>query len=294
MRKKIDRALIINEIIRHYRFKNNSEFAEFLGIKPQTLSTWKARNTFNVELILQKCEDISQSWLLTGEGEMLKNNSDKNVLIDQGGEKITKFNPSEQGLQKINLTGVEAKEVRLNSGLDVNDFSVAVGISPNTVYNNEKADYVSDEYHVKLKKYINQKDTKGGKTIPLYEVISTNNRMNNSQQVYGYMNIPTITESGEVSVFVHADFLAPTYPAGSVVILKEVKRFRKIFQPNLPYYIETEEQNFLYYLKNDKDDPDYFIAYPEDESRFDSFPIPKDEVIRLWKVMGGAKRTAQR
>ena len=38
----------------------------------QNVSAWIKRNTFNAELIYEKCEGVSADWLLCGEGEMLR------------------------------------------------------------------------------------------------------------------------------------------------------------------------------------------------------------------------------
>lgn len=68
----IDKALILNEIKLKKNFKTDSDFAKFLGIKPQTLSSWYSRNMFDIELLYSKCVDINANWLLTGEGSMFK------------------------------------------------------------------------------------------------------------------------------------------------------------------------------------------------------------------------------
>lgn len=68
----MDKDLIIKELINYYSGGNNGQFATKLGVKPQTISTWIARKSFDIELIFAKCEDISPEWLLTGQGDMLK------------------------------------------------------------------------------------------------------------------------------------------------------------------------------------------------------------------------------
>lgn len=73
----MDKSLIINQIKLHLGIKTDSEFAEFLGVKQPTISTWRKRNTIDYDLIITKCNDIDANWLLTGEGEMLK--SDNNT-----------------------------------------------------------------------------------------------------------------------------------------------------------------------------------------------------------------------
>jgi len=54
MKDDIDRKHILNEIKSTYKFKKDSEFARFLGIKPQTLASWHSRNTFDIDLLYAK------------------------------------------------------------------------------------------------------------------------------------------------------------------------------------------------------------------------------------------------
>ena len=69
----MEKFQILNDIKKHYAFKRDTDFATFLGISPQVLYNWKARNTFDTELVYSKCFDINSEWLLTGNGAMLKN-----------------------------------------------------------------------------------------------------------------------------------------------------------------------------------------------------------------------------
>lgn len=66
----MDKSLILKELIEYYSEGKNADFAQKLGIKPQTISSWMARNTFDIELIYAKCENLDANWLLTGEGSM--------------------------------------------------------------------------------------------------------------------------------------------------------------------------------------------------------------------------------
>lgn len=66
------KSLILNDIKSYFNFKNDAEFARFLGIKPQTLSTWHSRNTFDTELLYAKCKVIDANWLLTHDGPMIR------------------------------------------------------------------------------------------------------------------------------------------------------------------------------------------------------------------------------
>lgn len=62
---------MLQRLIDHFSKGNKSQFANKLGVKPQTISTWIARDSMDKALIFAKCENISPSWLMSGEGEML-------------------------------------------------------------------------------------------------------------------------------------------------------------------------------------------------------------------------------
>lgn len=75
----MNKKKMLEQLIEHYENGNKSQFAKRLGITPQGVSTWMARNTFDSELIFSKCECINAEWLLTGEGSMLKDDNLKSV-----------------------------------------------------------------------------------------------------------------------------------------------------------------------------------------------------------------------
>lgn len=70
------KSQILKKLIDYYSDGNKSDFARKLGVTPQGINTWLIRDTFDTELIYSKCEDISGDWLLSGEGSMLKKNSE--------------------------------------------------------------------------------------------------------------------------------------------------------------------------------------------------------------------------
>lgn len=68
----MNKSEIIENLVNHFCNGNKAQFANILGVKPQTINTWINRNTFDINLIYSKCEGISGDWLISGEGEMLK------------------------------------------------------------------------------------------------------------------------------------------------------------------------------------------------------------------------------
>lgn len=59
-----DIELVYNKIKYHYKLKNNSELANFLGVKPQAISNSLERNQINWNNIITKCEELSIDELL--------------------------------------------------------------------------------------------------------------------------------------------------------------------------------------------------------------------------------------
>lgn len=81
---KTDKTLILNRLKSHYCFKKDSDFARFLEVKPQTLASWYARNTFDIDILYTKCVEISPDYLLSGKGDILRNAAEaKAPLVDK-------------------------------------------------------------------------------------------------------------------------------------------------------------------------------------------------------------------
>ena len=86
---------MIEVLVSYYCGGNKAKFAAKLGIKPQALSMWISRNSFDAELIYKNCEDVSAEWLLSGMGEMLRTETNK-AVADHGGL----IQPAQGGLSR--------------------------------------------------------------------------------------------------------------------------------------------------------------------------------------------------
>lgn len=65
-------SAILERIKEAYQLKTDAEVADFLGLKPSTLSMQKNRGRLNIQRIIQKCSDLNKNWLLDGHGKMKK------------------------------------------------------------------------------------------------------------------------------------------------------------------------------------------------------------------------------
>ena len=109
----MDKSKIIKEIKLHLGFKNDTELADFLGIKQNTLSTWKSRNTMDYDLVISKCDFIDANWLLTGEGEMLKSgNTNTETSKEESVKGIPLVNATAIGGYGNNVFSFEERDVK--------------------------------------------------------------------------------------------------------------------------------------------------------------------------------------
>ncbi|MBR1792665.1 MAG: hypothetical protein IJ764_03405 [Bacteroidales bacterium] len=86
----------IAEILKYYKM-NRADFAEKINVKPSVIYNLTAKNTraknFTADLltaILHHCPELSPSWVLTGEGDMLKSNITQSATI--GGDNMGSVN----------------------------------------------------------------------------------------------------------------------------------------------------------------------------------------------------------
>lgn len=75
----MDKRNILENLINHFAGGNKALFARQIGESPQTISAWIRRGSFNVESIYKVYTDVNPHWLLTGEGEMMKDGNANNV-----------------------------------------------------------------------------------------------------------------------------------------------------------------------------------------------------------------------
>ncbi len=75
---------ILESLINFYTDGNKARFAAKIGVKPQTINTWLVRDTFDVDAIYSNCEGVSGDYLLSGEGNILKdeNKDHKELKFD--------------------------------------------------------------------------------------------------------------------------------------------------------------------------------------------------------------------
>lgn len=119
---------MLSALIQHFSAGNKAQFAKLLGVTPQTVSTWLARNTFDADKVFACCEGVNGDWLLSGAGPMLKEAPsayDATVSGNSnGGSNITNspnspVNVNDSDTIRQLLTMLEAKDEQINTLLTI-------------------------------------------------------------------------------------------------------------------------------------------------------------------------------
>lgn len=113
----LDKPLVLDRIKEYYKLKGNAELARFLGVAPNTITNWYGRKTFDIDVIYTKCVDIDMNWLLTGEGNMLRSESEKE-------EKLPSVNQTYEGAPYFNVDFIGGFDVIVNDQTRNPDFYI--------------------------------------------------------------------------------------------------------------------------------------------------------------------------
>lgn len=111
---EVNKTLILKNIKRHLGYKKDVDFANFLGISPQTLASWYTRNTFDLEVLYAKCVDIDANFLLTGKGEMLR---EYPTMVSEPIQHYEKAKPCQSCVEKEKLIQSMQKTIDTQSEL---------------------------------------------------------------------------------------------------------------------------------------------------------------------------------
>lgn len=83
----MDKTQILNKLCEYKKFTSRGQFAKFLGVPPQHVANWYARNTFDLEVLIKNFPEVNPQWLISGEGDMLSGSS----IVNNGANSIQSF-----------------------------------------------------------------------------------------------------------------------------------------------------------------------------------------------------------
>ncbi|WP_185148386.1 LexA family transcriptional regulator [Riemerella anatipestifer] len=262
----IDKSLILKKIKEVYDFKSDTEFANFLGVKPQTISSWHSRNTFDTDLIYSKCVNINADFLLSGEGEVLKPNVKEKLYNESITNSITESITNQmykKGYTSNEDTKTKSKENVLKKNEDKNEDN-----------------FIPVLNRLKFAEGIDISNS-GAPFYPLPVTAGDNAQFLEVQEEKptGYISIP--------GVYCRAFFpvvgfsFEPHIKAGDIIGIDFVDRWERL-DPDAIYFIITQDQRMIKRLVDDPENPDKLICI---SPNFREFSIWKEEIRAIHKVV---------
>lgn len=113
----LDKPSVLDRIKSFYGLKGNADLARFLGVAPNTITNWYGRKTFDIDVIYTKCVNININWLLTGEGNMYRAESEKE-------EKLPSVNQTYEGAPYFNVDFIGGFDLIVNDQTVNPDFYI--------------------------------------------------------------------------------------------------------------------------------------------------------------------------
>ncbi|NOU17072.1 MAG: hypothetical protein HOO91_05890 [Bacteroidales bacterium] len=86
MQEKLSKNAIISIIERlrvYYQVDTDTSLASFLGVRQNTISSWRSRSAIDFELIITKCDNINLNWLFFEEGPVYRRDMNSNTPNNQ-------------------------------------------------------------------------------------------------------------------------------------------------------------------------------------------------------------------
>lgn len=208
---------MVEALIAHYTAGNKAQFAKLLGVSPQTVSAWIARNTFDSELIYAKCRYLNASWLLTGEGSMFK--SPQSISSQEPKTKIIGKREEKEWIANHCKTAQASKPYHPSSLLQ----------SPQPTPASQQAIKQPEGSH---------------EGIPLIPLSAMAGAFTSDIPVMEYecerYVIPAF-KGADFLILVKGDSMQPTYHSGDLVACQKIPLSDIFFQWNKTYVLDTDQ-----------------------------------------------------
>lgn len=239
-------------------------------------------------------EIFSIDWLLTGEGKMLRSESDTESSIQAAPPfeydysvmdffkdyySYLNYREIEQELlekQLASLTNEESAKIAGIMNLNYDDFMNGIEIVMNSAHT--------------------------GKLVPVYNAKASAGKAN--IDMYGprssWINVGDLLKDSEASLYVYGNSMIPGYPPGSLIGIRPLNE--SFIEPGSVYVVETESNRYIKRLYYNKDKTalicmsDNHIKHTdgpmEGEYLYPPFEIPIPSVKLIYKVIGVIKRNS--
>lgn len=302
-------STVLQRIREFIEFSNVSDrkFAETIGVPQTTISSlFKRGNDPNISIIsaiLKAYPNINMEWLISGNGNMIKLNiiEDENPIIDTGmWERFEQFINYQypKYIKSLDLVSKELQiaEDRLNDilfdGAFLN-YSELIILSDSTL-NIEwlltgKGEMLKSEAATLTS--ANSDKSVSYKLVPLLnlDAVGGMHKPNASVGESEYMEklIPfTDAQKDDVALIVSGNSMEPTCPAGSKVLIREVKNWKEYFGFGNIFVILLEDgRRILKEVQKYPEDPKRYVLCKSHNDKYPEEELPKSMIKSVWKVV---------
>ena len=233
-------------------------FAQHIGIDQANLSKMiKGKQRISdktLKKIEQACPDLNMTWLLTGEGDMLRPQQERQVKLPADAANVQQRNYNSPGATMFanNVHNTYNKSKPVRSSLQTAEDEVRPLI-PMSLYKQQNID-------VYEKIIIEKKE--GVELIPYFA---------------GFSDFQLYME-------VQDEAMLPDFKVGDRVALNAMPKNTYILNGNI-YAIDTLNHGLFLRILIDRDN-DYECQSTNNQSRYVTFRVPKSDVVRIYRVMG--------
>lgn len=272
--------------------KNQEKLGELLGYTNKAsfshiLNNRKPLPVDFIDKLVSLDKKVNKVWIITGEGEMLKDSSPLMVISKRPSYTLRQF--MEDYMSHVKLSTIDSEfldyDVSDLKDDDIEDFAKIIGHDPKDLqYGIDMV--VSSGSKGKLVPVIDTRAAAGQGSVEL------------SGHREGWINVGDLLKDSEMALYVYGNSMIPGYPPGSLLGLQ--RRYDSFIEPGSVYVVETLSSRYVKRLYYNKDKTSFLCLSDnhikhtdgpiEGEYIYPPFEIPLKEVSIIWDVTGVIKR----
>lgn len=308
----LSKGEMLDAIKKHLNMPKNVDFARFLGISSQAVSNWYSRNTFDAELIYTKCDFINPAWLLTGRGDMIKEEElGQNTSIDVVYNPTVECNQisniqentqvkspikqrillflAEKGITQYEFykeTGVTRGVLAQNNGISEDNLSKFLAYFPD-VSVEWLMTGMGNIYKERENLPIAKLTSAPNEGIPLIPFSAMAGVLTDESTILDYeceRYIVPAFKGADFLISVKGNSMSPTYISGDIVACQRIPLKDLFFQWNKPYVLDTKQGALIKRIKPGSDTEHILIV--SDNKEYEPFELSYQDINAVALVVG--------
>lgn len=242
---------------------SQTKLANRLGVSQPVIATWLKRGTMRYDVIAKGLPELSAEWLLRGEGDMFKSGH------THGNTQVNYGNNSVQAIGGNASNYIPYEDV----------VSSPLYEAGPTSFDKEGAELVKQSNVLRVMRPEIPDQLTGQPEINVYDYLVENKEILNYEPFVPQFCEYTATKR------VTTDAMSPEVRRGDKIAVK-IMPTKNIIDGEM-YLIDTKSRGLV--LRVLHDDGDSFLCTSLNIDRYKDMRIEKDDVMRVWSVVGALK-----